>query len=117
LFEQAKLALSGAHAFYQLKTFFDSFTGTNATRLIELVSPRPKTLDAESENGKAVNEGGSTPPLTSPAVVTTPMSHCRATAYSKPAIENEQDVDAYLAALRADLMKEINSGHIVMKQG
>ena len=117
LFEQAKFALSGTHAFYQLKTFFDSFTGTNATRLIELVTPKQKTPVVKPENSNTENEGGGTPPPTPPAVVTTPMSRCRATGYSKPAIETEQDVDDYLAALRADLMKEISSGHIVMKQG
>ena len=115
LFEHAKQGLSNTHAFYQLTAFFDNFRNSNAARLIELVTPRPKVPGVDLRTSEEENGGKETPPSTQPAVVTIPMSHCRATAYSKPAIESEQDVDDYLTALRADLMKEIGSGHIVMK--
>lgn len=110
LFSEAEEQLGLIRIPYKIKSFTEDFKRDKAARLLELVSPKPAPpvtppIDVPTPPDDDV------PPVHVPKTV--PVTSLSAKGYSKPAITTEDDVDKYLAALRASIVAVVSGGDIV----
>ena len=102
IFEAASSRLASETSPAAIRGFVEAFKAQEMGRIISLLTPPPHV---DPDDG-----GGET---TEPPKRLVLMSSLRATGYSKPMVEDEADVDAYLAALKAEIMAALERGDII----
>ena len=114
IFENAEASIEAEEGVYALKAFMDRFKQGNGANIIALLTP-------SAEQGSAPSPAGGSDPASEPAgsapneLQTVQLRSISAKAYGKPVIETPQDVEAYVSALKDELLAQVSSGRIVMR--
>ena len=114
IFENAEASIEAEESVYALKAFMDRFKQGNGAKIIALLTP-------SAEQGSAPSPAGGSDPASEPAESapnkpqTVQLRSISAKAYGKPVIETTQDVEAYVSALKDELLAQVSSGRIVMR--
>ena len=115
LFEDGKRRLGAERTALRIRSFMDGFKRDNASRIIDLLTP--PTPEANPAGGQAAaGDDGETPVTPRPPQTrTAALAGLSVRGYGKPTIRTREDVDAYLAALRAELEAKVDDGIIVTR--
>lgn len=111
LFDEARARLADESSVYSLKTFIDSFKQANGARIVAILTPALKPEQNTNDDVDSVPkpDGGT------PKRPETVQLRSIETSYGKPALESERDVEAYIEALRSELLSQIASGKIILR--
>ena len=112
IFQTAAEQLKGETAPYVIRNFVNSFNDRQAGRLIGILNP-PKPVPAV-ENPPVGPEPDVPPvnpaPPVSPQPRTVSVRELKTAGFGRPLIENAEDADAYLAALKSAILKALAEG-------
>lgn len=114
LFDNAEAGIKAEDSVYTLKAFMEIFKQSNGASIITLLTPATKQdsdSSPASETGPSPDSAGSTPGK----LQTVHLKNIAAKAYGKPVIETPQDVDAYVSALKDELLAQVSGGKIIMR--
>ncbi len=117
LFEDGKGRLGAERTALHIRSFMDGFKRDNAARIVALLTP-PAPEPAPEPAAGATDAGEAAAPPATPRpqrVRTEALAGLSVRGYAKPTIGTREDVDAYLAALRAELEAKVDDGIIVTR--
>lgn len=123
IFDEGTDELARAQKAYQLKSFMDDFQARHGDEIIQTLMPPEPEPESEPEpataaqptaaQAYAVPQPSAAPKSVAPTTMR--LSNIKAKGYTNPTITTAADVDKYLAALREELLAEIEAGHVIMK--
>lgn len=115
VFEHAAKELEGISEPYRIKQFVGSFKARETSKLLTLLSAAPEPQHDDGEPGKLPPEHSPKtphPPLVPQKPI--PVSALKPSGYPRPVILTSEDVDAYIAALRQELLRAIDKGDTII---